>query len=322
MNMMSRAATALLGSAIAAASTLAFAQAFPTKPMKMIVPVAPGGGTDLAARGFAKALAAKFGQSVVVENRTGANHTIGTNSLAKSDADGYTIGIVTSGFAISAATDKNLPYNPRKDLTPMLLFGDQPLVLIVGSHVPATNAREFLQFARSKPGAVTLGSSGEDTLLANNLLRSLAKADIVNVDYKGSGQIMIDTLGGTVSGMITSFAAARPQMAAGKIRAIAVTTAVRSSSAPEIPTLAETIAPGYDVTSWYAIMAPSAVPKPIQAILNRELVAALETPDMKELFAKILVRPIAESLEQTQARLNREFDNWESIVKTAGPRQQ
>jgi tripartite-type tricarboxylate transporter receptor subunit TctC len=322
MNRTIRAASALLACALAAATTQAFAQAFPARPMKMIVPVAPGGGTDLAARGFAKALAAKFNQSVVVENRTGANHTIGTNVLAKSDADGYTIGIVTSGFAISAATDKNLPYNPRRDLTPMLLFGDQPLVLIVGNHVPVTNAKEFLQFARSKPGAITLGSSGEDTLLANNLLRSLAKADIVNVDYKGSGQIMIDTLGGTVSGMITSFAAARPQMAAGKIRAIAVTTATRAASAPEIPTLAETIAPGYDVTSWYAIMAPSAVPKPIQAVLNRELVAAMETQDMKELFAKILVRPIAESLEQTQARLNREFDNWESIVKTAGPRQQ
>jgi tripartite-type tricarboxylate transporter receptor subunit TctC len=306
---------------LSAVSSAVIAQAYPNRPMKMIVPVAPGGGTDLAARGFAKALGAKFGQSVVVENRTGANHTIGTNVLAKSDADGYTIGIVTSGFAISAATDKNLPYNPRRDLTPMLLFGDQPLVLIVGNHVPATNAKEFLQLARSKPGAITLGSSGEDTLLANNLLRSLAKADIVNVDYKGSGQIMIDTLGGTVSGMITSFAAARPQMAAGKIRAIAVTTATRAPQAPEIPTIAESMAPGYDVTSWYAIMAPAAVPKDIQATLNRELIAAMETPDMKELFARILVRPIAEPLDKTQERLTREFNNWETIVKTAGPRQ-
>ncbi len=308
-------------SVLAALPGSTLAQAFPNRPMKMIVPVAPGGGTDLSARGFAKALSAKFGQSVVVENRTGANHTIGTNVLAKSDPDGYTIGIVTSGFAISAATDKNLPYNPRRDLAPMLLFGDQPLVLIVGAHVPATNAQEFLKLARSKPGAVTLGSSGEDTLLANNLLRSLTKADIVNVDYKGSGQIMIDTLGGTVSGMITSFAAARPQMAAGTIRAIAVTTATRSAQTPDIPTLAETIAPGYDVTSWYAIMAPAAVPKDIQAILNRELIAAMDTPDMKDLFGRILVRPIAESLEKTQERLTREFNNWESIVKTAGPRQ-
>ena len=312
---------AVVAASLTALPTSLLAQAYPNRAMKMIVPVAPGGGTDLAARGFAKALSAKFGQSVVVENRTGANHTIGTNALAKSDADGYTIGIVTSGFAISAATDKNLPYNPRRDLTPMLLFGDQPLVLIVGNHVPVTNAKEFLQFARSKPGAITLGSSGEDTLLANNLLRSLAKADIVNVDYKGSGQIMIDTLGGNVSGMITSFAAARPQMAAGKIRAIAVTTRTRAAQAPDIPTLNETIAPGYDVTSWYAIMAPAAVPKDIQATLNRELIAAMDTQDMKDLFARILVRPIAESLDKTQERLTREFNNWESIVKTAGPRQ-
>jgi len=314
-------ALAVVAASLTALPTTLLAQAYPNRAMKMIVPVAPGGGTDLAARGFAKALSAKFGQSVVVENRTGANHTIGTNALAKSDADGYTIGIVTSGFAISAATDKTLPYNPRKDLTPLLLFGDQPLVLIVGAHVPATNAQEFVQLARSKPGAVTLGSSGEDTLLANNLLRSLTKADIVNVDYKGSGQIMIDTLGGNVSGMITSFAAARPQMAAGKIRAIAVTTRTRAAQAPDIPTLNETIAPGYDVTSWYAIMAPAAVPKDIQATLNRELIAAMDTQDMKDLFARILVRPIAEPLDKTQERLTREFNNWESIVKTAGPRQ-
>jgi tripartite-type tricarboxylate transporter receptor subunit TctC len=312
---------AVAAASLTALPTSLLAQAYPNRAMKMIVPVAPGGGTDLAARGFAKALSAKFGQSVVVENRTGANHTIGTNALAKSDPDGYTIGIVTSGFAISAATDKTLPYNPRKDLAPLLLFGDQPLVLIVGAHVPATNAQEFVQLARSKPGAVTLGSSGEDTLLANNLLRSLAKADIVNVDYKGSGQIMIDTLGGNVSGMITSFAAARPQMAAGKIRAIAVTTRTRAAQAPDIPTLNETIAPGYDVTSWYAIMAPAAVPKDIQATLNRELIAAMDTQDMKDLFARILVRPIAEPLDKTQERLTREFNNWESIVKTAGPRQ-
>ncbi|MBM3348004.1 MAG: hypothetical protein FJY55_16170 [Betaproteobacteria bacterium] len=312
---------ALVGASLTALPASLLAQTFPNRPMKMIVPVAPGGGTDLSARGFARAMAAKFGQSVVVENRTGANHTIGTNALAKSEPDGYTIGIVTSGFAISAATDKTLPYNPRKDLAPLLLFGDQPLVLIVGAHVPATNAQEFLQLARSKPGAVTLGSSGEDTLLANNLLRSLAKADIVTVDYKGSGQIMIDTLGGTVSGMITSFAAARPQMAAAKIRAIAVTTRTRAAQAPDIPTLNESIAPGYDVTSWYAIMAPAGVPRDIQTILNRELIAAMDTPDMKELLARILVRPIAEPLDRTQERLTREFNNWEAIVKAAGPRQ-
>lgn len=313
---------AAMTAGLTAVPATAFAQAYPNRPMKMIVPVAPGGGTDLSARGFARALAAKFGQSVVVENRTGASHVIGTNVLAKSDADGYTIGIVTNGFVISAATDKNLPYNPRKDLVPLSLFGDQSLVLIVGNHVPATNAKEFLQLARSKPGTITLGSSGDDTLLANNLLRSLAKIDIVNVDYKGSGQIMIDTLGGTVSGMITSFAAARPQIAAGKIRAIAVTTATRAPQAPDIPTLSESIAPGYDIPSWYAIMAPAAVPKDIQVTLNRELVAAIDTPDMKELFSRILLRPIAEPLDKTQERLTREFNNWETIVKTAGPRQQ
>ena len=316
-----RAAAALVACALAAASTLASAQAFPSRPMKMIVPVAPGGGTDLAARGFAKALAAKFNQSVVVENRTGANHTIGTNALAKSDADGYTIGIVTSGFAISASTEKDLPYNPRKDVAPLSLFGDQPLVLIVGNHVPVNNIQEFLQLARSKPGTITLGSSDPSTVLANDILKRLAKIDIVNVDYKGTGQIMTDTLGGTVSGMITSFAAARPQMAAGKIKGLAVTTANRSQLAPELPSLNESIAPGYDVTSWYLLFGPAALPKDLQVFLHKEILAAMESPDMKELFSRMLVRPIAEPLDKVHERLTREFNNWEAIVKASTPRQ-
>jgi len=302
------------------AAAPALAQNFPNKPVRLIVPVAPGGGTDVATRGFAKALSARWGQSVIVENRTGANGSIGVNFVVKSDPDGYTLGSTTSGFAISASTEKDLPYNPRKDVAPLLLFGDQPLVLIVGNHVPANNIQEFAQLARSKPGTITLGSSDPSTVLANDILRRLAKIDIVNIDYKGTGQIMIDTLGGTVSGMITSFAAARPQIAAGKIKGLAVTTMGRSALAPELPSLNESIAPGYDVTSWYLLYGPSALPKDLQVFLNKEIIAAMETQDMKDLFSRMLVRPIAEPLDKVQERLTREFNNWETIVKAAAPR--
>lgn len=314
------AAAALTGIALLT-SAATFAQNYPNRPVRIIVPTAPGGGTDVGARGFAKALTARWGQSVIVENRTGANGSIGVNVVAKSDPDGYTLGATTSGFAISAATEKDLPYNPRKDLAPLSLFGDQPLVLIVGNHVPANNAQEFLALARSKPGMITLGSSDPSTVLANDILKRLAKIDIVNVDYKGTGQIMTDVLGGTVSGMITSFAAARPQMAAGKIKGLAVTTSARSQLAPELPSLNESIAPGYDVTSWYLLYGPAALPKDLQAFLHREILAAMETPDMKELFNRMLVRSIAEPLDKVQERLTREFNNWEAIVKASTPRQ-
>ena len=302
------------------AATTVLAQNFPTRPVRIIVPTAPGGGTDVASRGFAKALTGRWGQSVVVENRTGANGSIGVNFVVKSDPDGYTLGSTTSGFAISASTEKDLPYNPRKDVAPLLLFGDQPLVLIVGNHVPVNNIQEFAQLARAKPGTITLGSSDPSTVLANDILKRLGKIDIVNIDYKGTGQIMIDTLGGTVSGMITSFAAARPQIAAGKIKGLAVTTMNRSALAPELPSLHESIAPGYDVTSWYLLYGPSALPKDLQAFLNREIIAAMETQDMKDLFGRMLVRPITEPLDKVQERLAREFNNWEVIVKAAAPR--
>ncbi len=303
------------------ASTAVLAQNFPTRPVRIIVPTAPGGGTDVAARGFAKALTGRWGQSVIVENRTGANGSIGVGVVAKADADGYTLGATTSGFAISAATEKDLPYNPRRDLAPLALFGDQPLVLIVGNHVPVSNVQEFLQLARAKPGTITLGSSDPSTVLANDILKRLAKIDIQNIDYKGTGQIMTDVLGGNVSGMITSFAAARPQMAAGKIKGLAVTTAARSALAPDLPSFNESIAPGYDVTSWYLLYGPSALPKDLQTFLNREIIAVMQTPDMTELFGRMLVRPIMEPLDKVQERLTREFNNWEAIVKAAGPRQ-
>ena len=315
--------TALASTAIGLvlASTAVLAQNFPTRPVRIIVPTAPGGGTDVAARGFAKALTGRWGQSVIVENRTGANGSIGVSVVAKADADGYTLGATTSGFAISAATEKDLPYNPRRDLAPLSLFGDQPLVLIVGNHVPVNNVQEFLQLARAKPGTITLVSSDPSTVLANDILKRLAKIDIQNIDYKGTGQIMTDVLGGNVSGMITSFAAARPQIAAGKIKGLAVTTAARSALAPDLPSFNESIAPGYDVTSWYLLYGPSALPKDLQTFLNREIIAAIQSPDMTELFGRMLVRPIMEPLDKVQERLTREFNNWESIVKAAAPRQ-
>lgn len=313
-------AMAGLATGLLVTSTSSLAQAYPNRPVRIIVPTAPGGGTDVASRGFAKALTGRWGQSVIVENRTGANGSIGVGVVVKAEPDGYTLGATTSGFAISASTEKDLPYNPRKDVAPLLLFGDQPLVLIVGNHVPANNVQEFAQLARAKPGTITLGSSDPSTVLANDILKRLGKIDVVNIDYKGTGQIMGDVLGGNVSGMITSFAAARPQIQAGKIKGLAVTTMNRTPLAPDLPSFNESIAPGYDVTSWYLMFGPAGLSKDMQVFLNKELIAAIGTPDMQELFGRMLLRPITEPLDKVQERLTREFNNWEAIVKASTPR--
>ncbi len=223
-------AVGVIAASLAAAPAATHAQSYPTKPVKIVVPLAPGGGTDVSARVLAKQLTSKFGQQFFVENRPGGNSIIGIEAAAKAPADGYTLLAMTSAFAISPATEKNLPYDPRKDLIPLLIYGEQPLVLIINPKVPANNAQELLTLAKSKPGDLTFAMSDQSTILATDMLRRGTNADIVGVEYKGSGQALTDVIGGQITGMITSFGAARSQIKAGTVRAIAVTTTTRSAA--------------------------------------------------------------------------------------------
>ena len=308
---------ALFGLALAAPTAL-HAQGFPTKPIRFIVPFAPGGGADASGRLAAKLLATRMNHSVIVENRPGANGAIGIDAVAKSAPDGHTLIVVSNGFTISAATEKGLPFDPKKDLVPLLIFGEQALVLVVNPSVPATNAQELAQLARGKPGALTFATSDPATSLATDMFRKGIKADIVSVPYKGAGQGLVDVLGGQITGVITSFSTVLSQMKAGKVRGIAVTTTSRSNMAPELPTLTESIAPGYEFASWFGLFAPSATPREILLKLNGDLAAAVQAQDGRDQFLALGLTTLPESLERVNERVTREFIKWEAVAKAAG----
>lgn len=295
-----------------------YAQNFPFKPIRIIIPFTPGGGADASGRLVAKVLGTRFSQPIVVENRPGANGAIGTDAVAKSPPDGHMLAVVSNGFPISAATEKGLPYDPRKDLTPVLIYGEQALVLIVNPKVPANNAQEFLQLARAKPGQLTFAGSDPSTILATDMLRKNMKVDIVTVPYKGAGQALIDVIGGQITGVLTSFGSTISHIKGGTVRAIAVTTTTRSPIAPDLPTLAETIAPGFDFASWYVLLAQGSTPRETMLILNRELSAALQTAEVKDQFMTLGLSVLPELLDRARERLSREFNKWDAVAKAAG----
>lgn len=309
---------AMAASMVVLAPAAVLAQSFPSKPIRIIIPFTPGGGADASGRLVAKVLGARMGQNIIVENRPGANGAIGTDAVAKSAPDGHTLVVVSNGLTISAATEKGLPYDPKKDLTPVLLYGEQALVLVINPKVPANNAQEFLQLARSKPGTLTFAGSDPSTILATDMLRKGMKADIVTVPYKGAGQALIDVIGGQITGVLTSFGSTISHIKAGTVRGIAVTTTSRSPLAPDLPTLNESAAPGYDFASWYVLLAPGATPRDTLTLLNRELVTALQQAEVKEQFLTIGLTVLPDSLDRTRERLSKEFTKWEAVAKAAG----
>ena len=290
------------------------AQNYPTKPVRVIVPFAPGGGTDVTARVLGKQLSSAMGQTFIVENRPGAEGAIGTDLVAKSTPDGYTLLVLTPGFVIGAALQKDLPYNSRKDFAPVAFIGEQPLVLVIGMKVPATNAQELLQLARAKPGELAFATTDPSTNMAMEMLRFSMKADFRIVPYKGGGQAVTDILGGHISGVITSLSSVQQQMSANAIRAVAVTTSTRSPSTPDLPTLSESIAPGYEFPSWFVLLAPSATPRPVLVQLNKEVLGAVQVPETRDFFAKMALRAVPLQLDGAQERLTREFDKWEKFA--------
>ena len=305
-------------SGLVVAPPMLLAQTFPTKPIRIIIPFTPGGGADASGRLVARVLAPRFNQPIVVENRPGANGAIGTDAVVKAAPDGHTLVVVSNGFPISAATEKGLPYDPKKDLTPVLIYGEQALVLVVNPKVPANNAQEFLQLARSKPGELTFAGSDPSTILATDMLRKGMKADIVTVPYKGAGQALIDVIGGQITGVLTSFGSTVSHIKSGNVRALAVTTTTRSPIALDVPTLNETISPGYDFASWYVLLAHGQTPRESMLILNRELVAALQAQEAKDQFMTLGLSVNHDSFDRARDRLAREFIKWEAVAKGAG----
>ena len=303
------------------AATAAIAQPYPSKPTRMIVPYPPGGSADILARAIGAKVGEGLGQPVVIDNRPGAGTIIGTEATAKSAPDGYTFMLGTvSSHAINPALNPKLPFDPVKDFTPLALVASIPFAMIVHPSVPAKSVQEFVALAKARPGQINYSSAGNGTSnhLAGELLKSMAGIDLVHVPYKGSAPALNDLIAGQVSLMFDLVLTAAPHIKSGAARGLAVTGAKRSAVLPELPTVAETGLPGYEVSAWFGIFAPAGLPQPVARRLNAELVKVMREPDLKQRLASLGADPLTSTPEEFSAYLRSEIEKWAKVVKASG----
>ena len=298
----------------------AAAQGYPSKPIRLIVPFAAGGGNDNVARLVGKRLADSLGQPVLVDNRPGAGGMVGAELAAKSAPDGYTLFLGGVGsHAINPNLHEKLPYDPIKDFAPVELLAQAPLVLVVHPSVPANSVAELTAYARAHPGKLNFASNGNgsSSQLAAVMFDSMAGVDMVHVPYKGLSPALTDLLSGQVQLMFSSVVAILPHIKAGKLRALAVTGAKRLASLPELPTIAESGLPGYEASSWYGILAPAGTPRNIVARLNAELTKALEQPEVRASLLAEGAEPVGGSPEAFAAHIRAEKERLGKLIRDA-----
>lgn len=311
-----------IGVMLAAAACCAgtSAQSWPNRTVRLIVPAAAGGPTDLVARVLADKLGSTLGQTFIVDNRAGAGHIIGTEAMARAAPDGYVFGLVTTPHVINPALQKKMPYDTQKDLEPVSWLTSLPLVLVVSPSSPAKSVHELVELARAKPGQLNFASAGTATgpHLAGELFKSRAGINIVHVPYKGGPQATTAVLTGEAMLYFDTPSGTLPHIKSGKLRALAVTTLTRSSAAPDVPTMAEAGFPGFEVNIWNGLVAPAGVPKDILARMHSELVKALAQPDVKARFAAVGFDVVGSTPEQFGAFIDRELVKWRKVVQDAG----
>jgi tripartite-type tricarboxylate transporter receptor subunit TctC len=307
---------------VVAAASAAAADSFPTKPLRLIVPFPPGGFNDTLARTLGQKLTERWGQPVVVDNRPGAGSTIGTELAARAPADGHTLLLVSFAFAVNPVLYPRLPYDSARDFAPVILAAGTPNFLVAHPDLPATSVQDLLQLTRTRPGGVSYATAGNGTSphLCMKLLENLTGVRLTHIPYKGSAPAMLDLMGGRVNVMFDNAPNVLSHVRAGKLKALAVTTARRSALAPEVPSLAEAGVPGYDVEVWFGVVAPAVTPKEIIARLNAEIQRILALPDVKGRFAQVGVRTIGGSPEQFAAYLREQTEKWGKVARDAGVR--
>ncbi len=305
--------------AMAIAAGVAAAQTYPTKPIRIVVPWPPGGGTDLVARTVAQKMNETLGQTAVVDNRAGANGIIGADLAAKAPADGYTVLITIASHAINPTLYPKLPYDTLADLAPVSLLAEYSFVITVHPSMPAKTIKEFIAIARSRPGQLSYASSGNGSgpHLGMELFMSMAGINMVHVPYKGAGQAMTDLVSGQVQVFLNNFLAGMPMIKAGKLRALAVTSGKRSSAAPELPTVVEAGVPGYVVTGWYGMFVPAATPAPVVATLHAATVKALRSKDVSERLSNEAAEIVASTPPQFAEFLKAEIAKWAGVIRKA-----
>jgi len=294
---------------------------WPNKPIRWVVPFPPGGAMDAIARTLGEKAGKALGQPFVIENKPGAGGNIGADYVAKQPGDGYTLMITSIGMATNKPLYGKLSYDPIKDFAPVSLLAVVPNVLVTNATQPdVKTARDVIAAARKAPGKLTYASAGNGTSihLAGEVFASLAQLDMLHVPYKGSGPAVADLLGGQVNYMFDSITSARPHIQSGKLRALGVTTAKRSSTLPDVPTLAEAGVPGYEVSPWFAVFMPASTPKPIVSKLNKALLDAMKDPDVVKRFETIGPEPVGSTPDELARHLARESERWTQLITERG----
>ena len=299
--------------------TPAQAQAYPIKPIRLIVPFPPSGSTDIVARTVAERLGVALGQNVIIDNKPGATGAIGLEALARAEPDGYTIGLGTIGsIAINPTVNRKLSWDPIRDFAPVGYVGSTPFALLVNPGIKANTVDEFLALARTQPGKMTYatGGNGGSQHVAAVLLEDMGGISMTQIPYKGSGPALIDLMGGQVDAMIEPAVSAAPHIKSGKVRALALTGLKRSTGFPGVPLVADTI-PGYDVSAWFALFAPAKTPRAVIARLNEELDKILRNQQVIERLAQVGVDVAPSSSAQLGNYLRSEIAKWDKVVKKA-----
>ena len=311
-----QAACALLAGAL---SAVALAQPYPAKPIRLVVPLAPGGGGDLVARMLAQKISEPLGQTVVVENRPGGSTIIGTEIVARAQPDGYTLVMATSSHGINPSLYK-LPFDPVKDFTGVSFFATSPMMLTLHPSVPAKTVRELIAVAKANPGKLNFGSSGTASIvhLGGELFNLSAGIKTVHIPYKGTGPALIDLLAGQIAMMFASPVPTIPHVKSGRLRAIAMASLQRSPAMPELPTVAESGFPGFEAATFFVVLGPANLPAPVVTRLNSVMTNAAQLPDVKERLASEGAVIVGGTPQQAIGHIESEIARWAQVVKAAG----
>jgi tripartite-type tricarboxylate transporter receptor subunit TctC len=294
-------------------------QAFPSRPVRLVVPFAAGGVTDTSARAVSDRLGARLGQPVVVENRPGASGNIGTEQVARSAPDGHTLVLGFDGtMVINPHVFAKIPFDTLRDFAPVTKLGDATLILVAHPSVPANSLQELIAQARAKPFAFGTSGTGGTPHLAGEMLAQRTGAQLTHVPYKGGGQAVIDVLGGQIPLVFTAVASSQQFVKSGKLKAIGVSSARRSSSLPDVPTFVESGLPGFVVDSWVGVLAPARTPPPVVERLQREIAAVLADPVVRERYGVLGIEPVGNTPEQFAAQIREDLARWEKVVRQAG----
>jgi len=308
-----------IAAAMLGISPAAIAQQYPTKPVRIIVPFAPGGGSDFIARFTAQRLTAALGRQVIVENRPGAGGLLGIESGVKADPDGYTLTLIASSYTVNPALYP-IKFDPLNDITPVVQVSQGPMLVVANPKLPVKTTKELIALAKSKPGQISFASSGQGSIthMAAELFMSTAGIKMNHIPYKGTGPALTDTIGGQTDIFFSSTATALPHVKAGRLRAIAVTTAKRLAAEPDVPALAESGVPGYDVALWHGLIGPKGLPRPVVDRINTEVNKILKLKETADQLQTDGVSPVGGTPEKFAQQIRKEVELWRKVVAATG----